>query len=163
MATITFKDQEAYFEKLRMLDAAFRKEETIEKAVHAGAGVVADVIRASLEALPEDNFARLRPGEVFSVISPQQKKDLAASFGLSEMKRDKNGFVYTKAGFDGYGRFKTKKYPNGLPNALLARSIEKGSSVRLRRPFVEKSARSATDEAVKAMDEVIENEIKKIF
>ena len=163
MATITFKDQEAYFEKLRMLDAAFRKDESIKKAVYVGAGMVADAIRASLEALPEDNFARLRPGEAFLGISPQQKEDLAASFGLSKMMRDKKGFVYAKAGFDGYGRFKTKTYPKGLPNALLARSIEKGSSVRLRRPFIEKATRSATDEAVKAMDEVIENEIKKIF
>ena len=163
MATITFKDQESYFQKLKMLDDAFRKGETIEKAVYVGAGVVADAIRECLEALPEDNFARLRPGEVFSVVSPQQKEDLAAGFGLSDITRDKKGFVYTKAGFEGYGSYPTRSYPKGLPNVLLARSIEKGSSVRLRNPFIEKATRSSKERAVNAMDQVIENEIKKII
>ena len=163
MAKITFKGQDEFYIKLQKLEQVFEKPATIERAVAAGAAPVADAIRNSLEALPEEEFRYLRPGETFSGIPREQKEDLEKSFGLSPIRRDKNGFVNTKAGFDGYGSHPTKAYPHGVPNALIARSVESGSSVRRKHPFVDPAVKATKDKAVAAMGRVIDEETEKIF
>lgn len=163
MAKISFQGQSKYFEKLRQLDGVFAKESAIEKAVYSGAEVVADAIRDNLEAIPEENFKRLKPGEIFTGLSSDQKKDLEGSFGLAPITRDKNGFVSTKAGFDGYGSHPTPTYPKGVPNALLARAAESGSSVRKKTPFVRPAVKASRDKAVQKMEDSIDNTIKEVF
>lgn len=163
MAKVSFKGQSEYFAKLQQLEAAFAEDSTIEKAVAAGAAPVADRIRKNLKALPEQEFRYLQPGEVFSGIPQEQKEDLENSFGLAPISRDKNGFVSTKAGFDGYGSHPTKAYPKGVPNALIARAAESGSSVRQKTPFVRPAVKATQAESVSAMERVIDEEIKKIF
>ena len=163
MAKITFAGQSEYFEKLQQLEQVFAKDETLEKAVHAGAEPVADAIRTRLEALPEDEFRYLKPGETFTGIPEEQKNDLLAGFGLAPISRDKTGFVHTKAGFDGYGSHPTKAYPKGVPNALIARAAESGSSVRQKTPFVGPAVKATRDESIAAMGRVIDEETKKIF
>ena len=163
MARITFKGQSEYFEKLQQLEQAFAKNETLEKAVAAGAKPVADQIRQNLEQIPARPFRKLQPGELIQGLSESEQKDLEASFGLSPISRDKNGFVHTKAGFDGYGSFPTKTYPQGVPNALVARAAESGSSVRQKVPFVRPAVNATRKEAVEAMENVIDGELKKIF
>ena len=163
MAKITFKGQSEYFEKLQKLQAAFAKDDTIEKAVAAGAAPVADKIRSNLSALPEDEFRHLQPGETFSGIPKEQKEDLENGFGLAPIRRDKKGFVHTKAGFDGYGSHPTKAYPKGVPNALIARATESGSSVRRKTPFVRPAVKATEEQAVSAMGRVIDKEIQKII
>lgn len=163
MAKITFKGQSEYFEKLQQLEEVFSKDSTIEKAVAAGAAPVADAIRGRLDKLPEDEFRHLKPGETFSGLPREQKEDLQESFGLAPISRDKNGFVSTKAGFDGYGSHPTKAHPRGVPNALIARSVESGSSVREKTPFVGPAVKATQAESVAAMERVIVDEIKEIF
>ena len=138
------------------------KDEPLEKAVAAGAAVVADQIKANLEALPEE-FRKLGEGEIFHGLPTGQKRDLVDSFGLTPIEKDKNGFIHTKAGFDGYGSFPTKAYPEGIPNQLLARSAESGSSVRQKTPFVEPAVKATRKEAVEKMNAVIEDEFESIF
>lgn len=163
MAKITFQEQSNFYEKLQQLEAVFAKDTAIESAVYSGAKIVADKIRDNLEGIPEDNFKRLKPGEVFTGLSNAEKRDLENSFGLTPISRDKNFFVYTKAGFDGYGSFPTPSYPQGVPNALLARTAESGSSVRRKTPFVRTAVKSTREEAVDAMGESIDKTIKEIF
>ena len=163
MAKITFKGQSDYFARLQQLDSVFAKESTIERAVAAGAAPVADEIRRRIESLPEEEFRHLNPGETFSGIPKSQKEDLEKAFGLTPIRRDKKGFVHTKAGFDGYGRHPTKTYPHGVPNALIARATESGSSVRRKHPFVAPAVNLKRAESVNAMEQSIDNDIKKIF
>ena len=163
MAKITFQGQSEYFLKLQQLDQVFAKEETLERAVHAGAAPVADAIRSRLASLPGDEFRHLQPGEVFSGLPEDQKQDLLSGFGLSPISRDGKGFVSTKAGFDGYGTHPTKAYPNGVPNALIARAVESGSSVRKKTPFVRPAVKATKDESISAMERVIDEECEKIF
>lgn len=85
------------------------------------------------------------------------------SFGLAPIQTDKNGFRHTKAGFDGYGKLKTKEYPNGVPNEMLARAVESGSSVRVKKPFVRPAVNATKNEAVEKMGKVVDEEMKKIF
>ena len=77
------------------------------------------------------------------------------------MEQDGQGWN-TKAGFAGYmEEGKSKKYPNGLPIPLLARSIESGSSVRQKHPFVRAAVKSSRDKAVEEMETTINVEIQK--
>lgn len=160
---ITFKNQSEYFLRLKKLEQIVADGATIEKAVHAGAAIVADRIRANLEALPEEEFRKLGEGETFRGLPAGQKKDLVDSFGLTPIDKDKRGFIHTKAGFNEYGSFPTNAYPEGVPNQLLARSVESGSSVRQKTPFVEPAVRATRKQAIEAMEKVIDDEIKKIF
>ena len=164
MAKITFPGLAAYGEALRQLEASFAgNNDILERAVAAGASVVADSIRAHLQALPEDEYRYLADGDKFAGVPQGQKKDLIDSFGLTPIDRDKNGFVHTKAGFDGYGSHPTKAYPQGIPNQLLARAVESGSSVRQKIPFVRPAVKASQKQALEAMDGVIDEETRKIM
>lgn len=163
MARISFKNQSEYYLRLQKLESRFTKDETMEKAVYAGSSIVADQIRENLEKLPEQQFQRLPNGEVFKGISQHQKEDLGNGFGLTPIERDKRGFVHTKAGFEEYGSFPTPTYPKGVPNALLARAIESGSSVHQKTPFIAPAVKATRKKAIAAMEKVIDDEMKKIF
>lgn len=145
------------------MERHFTKDEPIIHAVATGAAVVADQIKANLQALPEEEFRRLGEGETFHGLPTGQKTDLVDSFGLTPIAKDKRGFIHTKAGFDGYGSFPTTTYPDGVPNQLLARSVESGSSVRKKTPFVEPAVKETRKEAVEKMNAVLEDEFKSII
>ena len=145
------------------MERHFQSDTPLEKAAAAGAAVVADQIKVNLEALPEDEYRKLGEGETFHGLPTGQKKDLVDSFGLTPIAKDKNGFIHTKAGFDGYGSFPTNTYPDGVPNQLLARSVESGSTVRQKTPFVEPAVKAKRKETVETMNDVLEDEFKSIF
>lgn len=163
MARISFAKSSEFARRLQKLEKHFTSDKPLEKAVKAGAQIVADEIRDNLNALPEEEFRRLGEGEIFRGLPAGQKRDLQDSFGLTPIEKDKNGFIHTKAGFDGYGSFPTNAYPEGIPNQLLARSAESGSSVRQKTPFVEPAVRAKRKQAVEAMNGVIEDELKTIL
>lgn len=130
-----------------------------EEAVVEGAQPMADEIRKQIEALPEDKFRYLTGNDEFSGIPSKQKKDLLNGLGITKADIDFNGNYNVKVGFDGYGSFKTKKYPKGLPNQLLARAIESGSSVRAKTPFVKTSIKKKKNEVLKIVEESIQSSI----
>lgn len=157
---IDISGMEEYRAALRRLAAA-DMEKVAEKAVKAGADIVADAIRAGIEALPTEPYRHLQEGERFTGISKEQKKDLEDSFGVTPIKKDRYGGINAKAGFDGYGSYPSKKYPGGLPNQLLARAIESGSSVRVKHPFVRPAFRRTKKQAERAMEKVIDEAIQE--
>lgn len=139
-----------------------QSKEVAEKMVYEGAKVVADAIKSELVGLPEENFRHLNDGDKFSGIPKGHKKDLIDGFGVTHIDVDSDGNTNAKIGFDGYGSYKTKKYPKGLPNPLLARAIESGSSVRKKNPFVRRGFNKSKEKAVKAMRKIMDEEVKKI-
>lgn len=124
-----------------------------KRIVRAGANPVADEIRKRLMNLPEDKFRKLGKNEVFVGVPKQQKQDLLDSLGVAPADIDREGNANTKIGFQGYGSYPTKKYPKGVPNQLLARAIESGSSVRKKTPFVRPAVNSSKDKAIEAMQD----------
>jgi hypothetical protein len=148
------------FDELELQLSKLADPELAKDVVMAGAQPVADEIRKSIEALPEDKFRYLKKNEVFTGVPKQQKQDLLDSLGITPPDIDFDGNTNTKIGFDGYGKIPTKKYPKGVPNQLLARAIESGSSVRKKTPFirkaVNKSKKLAEAEMQKKLDEKIE-------
>lgn len=162
MAKIDF-DTDGYMKAIESLSAD--TEEIVKSAIYKGADVVANAIRQNIQAIPiqeGDNGLPpvARDGEKLYGISRRQKADLLAGFGLSPME-ESGDYVNTKAGFDGYGSVKTKKYPRGVPNAMLMRSVESGTSFRDKHPTVRPAVNRSRKAAQAKMDETINQEIEK--
>lgn len=161
MARFAFKAAEDYAVKLSRLASADQKE-IAGKAIYEGAKITADQIKQNIGGLPTDHGRLLKEGEKFSGVTPTQKQQLAAGLGVAKMQTDADGYN-VKVGFDGYGPISTQKYPMGLPTQLLARSVESGSSVRQKHPFVRPAVQATKAAAVKKMGEIIDEEIARIM
>lgn len=140
-----------------------RSGEIAGKALYAGMEILADAVRENLEALPEDEFRYLNTDEKFSGAPRGQKNDLIAAFGVSKVAKNRQGVYTVKAGFSGYSKLKTKKYPKGVPLEMIARSIESGSSVRKKTPFIRPAMERNEDRIVNAMESAIAEEIAKVL
>lgn len=166
MGIVSFKSGEDF--ALRISKLAKNADKCAERALKAAAAVVTDKVRANLTALPTDyrvgagkEYYYLTQSEKFDGVPLAQKEDLLNSLGFTPVGLDKDGNYNIKIGFDGYGRQPTQKYPRGIPNQLVARAVESGSSVREKHPFVRPASRSAKDAAIRAMDAVIAEEAEK--
>lgn len=159
MAKMYIKASDEYAKKLSKLKG--NTDKISEKAIYNGAGIVADAIKDSIKGLPVNNQYGTESDPIRGV-SSRQKADLIDGFGVAPMRKEANGDVNTKLGFGGYGRTPTKKYPKGVPNQLLARSVESGTTFRVKTPFVRPAVRKAKADAIQEMDRTIETEIKKI-
>lgn len=134
------------------------------KAVYEMASIAADKIKESINSMhyisDAEGLKRYANGEK-SELTYSEKKGLQEGFGISPMQND-GGYMNVKLGFDGYNNVKTKSYPNGQPNVMIARSIESGSSVRAKHPFVRPAINAAREECLKKAEEVVNEEISKI-
>ena len=148
MAKFEFKGIDTYIKQLNELQLA-AKSTIIGKTVYAGAAVVADKVRAAIQALPEGKESDADTG-------------LLDGFGISPMETE-DGYTHVKLGFDGYNSVKTKKYPNGQPNVLIARVVNSGTSFRKKTKFVDKAVTASRKAAEKAMDETCNREIEKVM
>lgn len=159
MAKMTLKGlEEVSILISRMAD----KGETIAKAaVFAGAAKAAEELRRQIQALPEES-GYVPEGQQRKGVKPSEKRALLEHIGISHM--DVAGDKVSSAiGFDGYAEdLETHKHPNGLPVPLLARSIESGSSVRKKNPFIRRAANAVKASAQQAMQIAAYEEIEKI-
>ena len=133
----------------------------VHVALYEAAGVVADQIREAIAALPYDRHRFLRGDDTFGGISRLQKGDLLAGLGVSPHRLSGYGDWTVIIGFNGYGTKGTKTYPDGVPNMMLARSIESGSSVRRKIPFVRQAVAASRGKALAVMETAIMSEIEK--
>ena len=159
MATMKFKGLDQYIEQLeRLSDDA---EDCIDHAIYDGAGVMADAVRREISGLPVgQKYAK--PGERINTITSAQKTGLLNGLGVASLRKD--GSLYNrKVGFDGYNGQKTKKYPGGQPNSLIARSVCAGTSFREPNDFMSRAIRSSRKPAEEAMKKKLESEIEKIM
>lgn len=164
MARMTVQGIDEYALKLSKLGE--RSQETAGKAIYAGAEVVADAIKQNIDGLEavddKYNLIAYKKGKK-SKLSESQKKGLIKSFGITKMQKDNDGFYNVKLGFDGYNDVKTKKYPNGQPNQLIARIGESGSSFMNKTPFVRPAVNQTRKKAQDAMQKVIDEETEKVM
>lgn len=139
MARIRFQGLEAYERQLSALGRGV--PEICEKAVDAGADIVADEIRRGIGTLPQKTGVTAR--------------GLSAGFGISPVRND-NGFINVKLGWDGYNE-------NGVANQLMARVMESGTSKVKKHPFVRPAVNRTKKQAEARMAEVLDEEIEKIM
>lgn len=165
MAKIEFKGIDEYAKVLAALGN--ESEEIVKSAVYKGAAIVADEIKSGISSIPiqEGNNGLPpvgTPENKLYGISRKQKGDLMDSFGLAPMEND-GDYIQTKAGVDGYGSIPTKKYPGGVPNVMLMRSIESGTSFRDKHPVFRQATNRARKRAEEAMKNEIDNQMQKYF
>lgn len=160
---IVGKGLDSYISYLQKIDAV--TDEAIGEAVYDMAKVVADKVRANIQALDAAPKGKttyyVTETMIKSQLSEEQKKGLLDGFGVSPMQDD-NGYFNVKLGFDGYNSIKTKKYPNGQPNALIARVTESGSSYREKTPFIRPAVNASKKQAEQAGQMKIDEKIAAI-
>ena len=162
MAKITFPGLAEYELMLSRLSQG--AEDVAGKAIYAGAEIVADAIRSNiqgLQAVPDEVGAIAYAEKSPAPLTERAKEGLLDGLGISSMQDD-NGYYNVKIGFDGYNGLKTKKFPQGQPNVMIARSLESGSSIAPKRPFVRPAVNAVKKQAEAKMAEIIDQEIKKI-
>ena len=154
------------FEGVDELIAQYKKleqntESMIGHAIYNGAGVVMKNVKAAVDGInTDDRFGSSdNPKSGPSTI---QKIGLQYALGIAKMRND-NGFRNVKIGFDGYNNVKTKTWPKGQPNMMVARSIESGTSWMTKQPFMRKAEQSSKAHCEKAMSETIDKEIKRLI
>lgn len=125
--------------------------DVMKSAVYAGVGVLADAIKDEIRDLPEQG-GYVKVNEKRNVVSPWSKSMLEQRLGISRIEATGDG-ANVVVSFAGYNGRPTKKYPNGVPIPLIARSIESGSSVRQKNPFIRRAFNKAKTQAQqKAID-----------
>ena len=146
-----------YISKLQNLEMT--APDAIGEAVYEGANIVADAVKRNLEALLVDDTPYPE-----KVTAPRkvQKSGLITSFGIAKIRND-SGYFNVKLGFDGYNKLKTKKYPSGQPNAMVARTFEAGNSFTKKTPFVAPAVRATKEQAERKMAQVIDRETAKVM
>ena len=162
MAKITFPGLADY--ELMLSRLARGADDIAGKAIYAGAEIVADAIRSNiqgLQAVPDEVGAIAYAEKSPAPLTESAKEGLLDGLGISSMQDD-NGYYNVKIGFDGYNGLKTKKFPQGQPNVMIARSLESGSSIAPKRPFVRPAVNAVKKQAEAKMAEIIDQEIKKI-
>lgn len=156
MATIKMTGLKELEAKLAALPVVLR-EKAIGEAVYEGARIMADTVRQELETVPTDN----RFGTPENPTRGPKQLQLAAlsdSLGITPMRDDK-GFFNVKIGFDGYSNLKSKRWPKGQPNQMVARAVESGTSFMRANPFMKKAVSRGRREAEAAMKKIIDKAI----
>lgn len=148
-----------YINKLSNLE--FQGHEVIGRCVYEGAGIVADAMRRELQAIPV-TVKHGTEADKIDGCTPAQKAGLLEGFGISHMQDD-GGYYHVKLGFQGYNNQRTKAYPGGQPNSVIARSIDSGTSFRKARHFVNRAVNATKSQAEKAMAEQFDKEVEQIM
>lgn len=154
MATWKFKGLDEYIAKLDRLKADSKG--AIGNAIYEGAGLVAREVAGEIQKLPVKN--QYKGDGITSV----QKAGLVEGFGISHIQDD-GYYRNVKLGFDGYNKQKTKKYPNGQPNSVIARSVNSGSTWRKKDPFVDRATRRSKGACETKMAQVLDKKINEIM
>lgn len=157
MAKLKMQGLEEYENQLLKLRDISR--EAIGQAIYEGAGIIADQVKANIEALPIDERGYTKEGTLHGVTSAQ-KQGLSAGFGIAKLQDD-GGFVHVKLGFNGYNNVKTKAHPSGQPNSMIARAVNSGSSFRDRIPFVDSAVSAKKGAAEDAMKNKFDSVLSK--
>ena len=161
MATITFKNGDAYMAKIAKLSQK-ASEEVCGRAIYEGAAVMIERTKAAVDTLPESRGERGTVEKPLAGPSKLQKKALRESVGIAKAKQD-GDFVNVKIGFDGYNSMKTKRWPQGQPNQLIARAVERGTSFMRATPFMKKAVSSAKKDVLAAMGAAMDEKIEEIM
>ena len=130
-------------------------EEVAKKAVYEGTKIMADQVRANIQALPTDEHWGTSENPLHGV-KAIQKQGLLDGFGVAEMRND-GGLINTMIGFDKSGYNKL-----GQPNLMVARATQSGTSFSDKIPFFDNAVRATRSTARAKMVEVAEQELEKI-
>ena len=145
MATITFPGLERY-EKL-LQEIGRQTPRILNGALYDGAGILADAVQEEIKGLDR--------------LDPRQRKGLRDGLGIARFW-ERDGVLQTKVGFEGYNSWKTKRWPKGQPNAMIARTTIRGTSWMPANRFTDRAARKARERCIRAMQERMDREFEAL-
>lgn len=147
-------------EVMKMLEQIGQNtDEIVAKATIAGASVATDEMRKEISNLRTSDQYAGGNGKRYPLKS--DIKGLLDSLGFTPV-RFNDSIADVNVGFDGYNSSKSKKYPKGHPNRMVANSINKGTSFLIAQPFINRTKRKAQDACIAKMQEELDKEIKKL-
>ena len=130
-----------------------------KRVLYDGAKVLHQAIQDATEKLTLDEYPFTPGKDPLRVISRKDREDLAQCVGFSPILNEEDGTYSVSVSFDGYITRTEPKFPKGVPAAMIARSIESGSSVRAKKPFVRPAVRKVTDAVNQAMQETFDQTV----
>ena len=146
MAKIEFPGLEEYKEQLLKLGQEAPK--IINRSLYEGAQVLAKEVQKEISGLKE--------------LNKKQRAGLHQGMGIAHFWYE-NGDPTTKIGFEGYNGIKTKRWPNGQPNAMIARSIQRGTSRLTPNRFCKRAAQNARERSIEAIKKHLDQELAEMF
>lgn len=159
MAKVTMKGMDVYLRQLQ--DLAMDTDSMCKMAVYEGTRVVADAVRDGIKTIPDQTRPpQKEDGYIYKGLYPDQKKGLEEGLGISPITKE-DGAWSARVGFEGYNGHKTKKYPQGQPNQMIAASTERSTIYRQKTPFIRDAVKKCRKEAEQAMALCVESEIAK--
>lgn len=158
MASIEITGFKEYFDLLNTTESQVRT--MCGRAIHPGAKIVANEAKKQLRNIPVDSTETHKKRQHH--ISQQQKNGLIESMGIAKMRRTGDGWD-VKLGFDGYNDVITSKWPKGQPNAMIARSLNKGTSFIKPYPFMDKAIRISEKQCIEAMEKEFNKQLEKYW
>lgn len=155
--TMTVDGLEEISEMLNQLGNDAQKIASL--ALYEGAGVMADEVTRSAEAIRTEPFRYAVFGT--RLPSPEEKDALLQNGGVGIAKFDKNGSeVTTSVGYGNAGYAEIKGKQKAV--AQIANAINSGTSFMQKQPFIRKAANSGSRKATEAIRQAIEARIKEI-
>lgn len=146
-------------ETVKMLEQIEKDtDDILEESLKKGGGIVTDIMRSELNQLKTSDVSH---AEGMRYARPEEKKGLLDALGYTPVKMDGSKFDIN-TGFDGYNDHVTKKYPKGHANQMIANAINKGTSFIVAQPFINRTRNKAKTQAVEAMQEELDKEIKRL-
>lgn len=135
-------------------------DEILEDVVIAGASVTTDTMRAEIKKLKTTDEYGVKKKMRYA--NPKDVKGLLDSLGYAPTQT-RVSKINSNVGFDGYNSNKTKNYPNGHANRMIANAINKGTSFMHAQPFINRTRRKANDKCIDEMQKELDREIKKFI
>lgn len=137
-----------------------RTDKIIRKSIHPGAKYMADEIKQALESIPvQDGHSRYRMRQGITTV---QKNSLIESFGIARLRKGTWGYN-VKLGFDGYNPIVTKRWPKGQPNAVVARSLNTGTSFLKRYPFMDMTVERCKAQTIKLIEDEFNEQLERVW
>lgn len=160
MAKFTF-DASQYMAALDKLGSDFTP--LAKAAIYDAAGIVAAEITDEINALPRvADYVKGAAGELIDGVTDSQRAGLLSGLGIAKMQ-DNGGTIDTRVGFAGYNSTRTRKYPSGQPNAMIARAINSGTSFRAKNRFIARAVKNSKARAEAAITARMDAGIAKIM
>ena len=154
-AKFQFEGIDKYISELEKIYAD--TDEIIGAAIYQGAAVVMKSVVSAIDGIQTDNRFGT-PENKTTGPNSYQKEGLRRSIGIAKLRKD-GSFWNVKIGFDGYNGLKTKTWPQGQPNAMVARSVESGTSWMQKQPFMRKAESSSRVKCEQAMANEIDKQL----
>lgn len=129
-------DAQGYLDELKQMQDAIVP--ICKMSLYDGAKIALEAVLAEIDKIPDREYPKTGRARG---LTEEDKDDLRKGLGISKM-RDDSGQITVKIGFDGYGH-STPAWPDGIPIAMLARAICRGTSWLKEYDFVSKAMKNA--------------------